>query len=358
MIWILFIALILIFFFNSISLKYGFLNLEYEMKTAKQVYEIGEEIEITSIIKNKKFLSISFLSVKEVFPEGFNIKSNKYNLIILPFQKVERTYKVKGMQRGKYSLNEVNLELGDFLGFKNKYKTIKIKKNITILPKKEALSNEVSSHGSLYGDISIKRWILEDPLMNIGVREYTGNESIKYIHWPSSVKHNDLMVKQFDYTTDSSAEVFLNIESNKPYWKNIDKKAIEKSIVITRSILEEFEKEKIAYGFGVNTYVNNKGNSKGAFYYPSFSRNSLSKYLKVLAEINYIISNSFEKTLLDIVRLKNTYNTLVIITPKVLDSYIDPLNSASRFIARLVVITIHNDNLNKLDKNIISYKGV
>lgn len=358
MIWTLFIILLLTLLLNYIILKYGFNNLEYKMITDKKTYEIEEKIKITSIFKNKKFLSISFLSVKEIFPEGFNLKSNKYNLLILPFQKVERTYLIKGTSRGKYKLNEVNLELGDFLGFKNKYKTINMEKYITILPKKEKLKNLISSHGSLYGDISIKRWILEDPLMTISVREYTGNEPVKYIHWPSSIKYNDLMVKQFDFTTDNSAEVFLNIESSKPYWKNIDKKAIEKSIIITRSILEEFENEKIPYGFGVNTYLSDNKNSKGIFYYPSFSKNNLNKYLKILGEINYIISSSFEKTLLDIIRLKNTYNTLVIVTPKVFDSYIKPLNSASRIIGRIILITIHNDNLNKLDKNIVTYKGV
>lgn len=358
MIWILFIVLILTLLINEISLKYGFNKLEYEILTDKKVYEIDEEIKITSIIKNKKFLSISFLNVNEVFPDGFNEKKNKYNLFILPYQKVERTYSIKGIRRGKYEIQEVNLELGDFLGFKNIHKTINIGKKITILPKKEKLKNIINAHGSLYGDISIKRWILEDPLMNIGVREYTGNESIKYIHWPSSVKYNNLMVKQFDFTTDNSAEIFLNIESSKPYWKNIDKEAIEKSIIITRSILEEFEKEKVPYGFGVNTYKNNNKNSKGLFYYPSFSKNNLNKYLKVLGEINYIVSNTFEKTIIDIVRLKDTYNTLIIVIPKVFDSYVKPLNNTSKLVKNLILITIYDDNLSKLNKNILKYKGV
>lgn len=355
MIWILFIILILTLLLNEISLKYGFNKLEYEVLTDKKVYEIGEEIKITSIIKNKKFLSISFLTVNEVFPEGFNEKNNKYNLFILPYQKVERTYSIKGLSRGKHEIQEVNLELGDFLGFKNIHKTINIGKKIIILPKKESLKNVIDVHGSLYGDISIQRWILEDPLMNIGIREYTGTEPIKYIHWPSSMKTNKLMVTQFDFTTDNSAEIFLNIESSKPYWKNIDIDSIEKAIVITRSILEEFEKEKIPYGFGVNTYNTKK--SKGLFYYPSFSKINLNRYLKILGEINYIISNTFEKTLMEIVKLKDTYSTLVIVTPQVFDSYIDPLNKTSKHVNKLILVTIDDSNLNKLDKNILKYKG-
>ncbi len=75
------------------------------------------------------------------------------------------------------------------------------------------MQEELAPAGALLGDISVRRWIVDDPpLMTIGIREYTGNEPERYIHWPSSMKHNKLMVKNFDFTTDNSVLIALNMK--------------------------------------------------------------------------------------------------------------------------------------------------
>ena len=100
---------------------------------------------------------------------------------------------------------------------------------IIIFPQKLDIEKSITPLGSFNGDISVKRWIIDDPLMTIGIREYTGNESERFIHWPSSLKYNSLMVKNFDFTTDNNVLIALNIESMKPYWQCIDEEAIEKA---------------------------------------------------------------------------------------------------------------------------------
>ncbi len=80
--------------------------------------------------------------------------------------------------------------------------------------------------------------------MTIGIREYTGNEPERYIHWPSSMKYNELMVRNFDFTTDNSVLIALNIETMKPSWEPIEEDLIENCISIARGVMEELEEEK------------------------------------------------------------------------------------------------------------------
>lgn len=358
MIWFLIGLIGFIHLINKLTLNYGFKNLTYNMEINKRTAEIGEEIEVCSIVENNKPLSISFLKVSEKFPNGFNIEKNIYTLFIMPFQRVRRIYKITGIERGLYTIKYVSLELGDFIGFEMKYEEIELHKQIIIFPQKLELKESISPIGSLNGDISVKRWIIDDPLMTIGIREYTGNEPERFIHWPSSLKYGSLMVKNFDFTTDNSVVVLLNIESTKPYWKDTRDASIEKSISLARAVMEELEELKISYGFACNAYKRNSNHVKDHFYHPGLGTNHLNHFLEILGSINYIISSTFEKTLKDISRKQGNYTTIVIITPDILESYVNPINNLSKVVTKTVVISVDEGHLSRLNNNIVKYRSV
>ncbi|MCQ4922517.1 DUF58 domain-containing protein [Tissierella carlieri] len=357
MIWFLIGLIGVTYLINKATLYYGFRNLTYKMEVGKNTFEIGEEIEIVSIIENKKPLTISFLSVEEKFPKGFNLDGNIYTLFIMPYQRVKRTYKISGEKRGLYRIKDVNLELGDFVGFNKSYEDIEIKRELIIFPKKIDLNESISPIGSLNGDISVKRWIIDDPLMTIGIREYTGNEPQKLIHWPSSAKYNNLMVKNFDFTTDNSVLIVLNIESAKPYWRGIDDDRIEKAISITRAVMEEFEKLRIPYGLASNACNAGSNYIKGHFYHPGLGANHLYHFLEILGSMSYTVSFTFEETLKNISRRQGNYTTVAVITPKILESYIEPINFLGKTVNKTVVISVDDKYLEDLNKSIIRFRG-
>lgn len=357
MVWFLIGLIIFTYSINKFTLLYGFKNLLYRMEIESEVFEIGEKIEIVSVIENKKPLTISFLKVEEKFPDGFNVDRNIYTLFIMPYQRVIRTYKIFGVKRGLHRIKDVDLELGDFIGFNKSDQNIGIGKSLIILPKKINLKKSITPIGSLSGDVSVKRWIIDDPLMTIGIREYTGNEPQKLIHWPSSVKCNKLMVKNFDFTTDKSVLIVLNIESFKPYWKSIDSEKIERAISITRAVMEEFEDLKTHYGFQSNAY-NLKSNKyiEGYFYHPRLGNNYLYHLLEVLGSISYMAS-PFEETLKDIRRKQGNYSTVIVITPKILEEYIEPIDSLGKTSNKTIVISVDGKHLEDLNKSIIKFRG-
>lgn len=159
---------------------------------------------------------------------------------------------MKVEKRGLFSINEVRLELGDFIGFESKTQRVLINKEIIVYSKRLDFSESLVPMGSIYGDTSVRRWIIDDPFMTVGIREYTGNEPERFIHRPSSLKYRDLMIKNFHFTTDNSLMVLLNVETMKPSWKLIEDDIIEKVISLGRAVIEEFEDSKIPYGFSTN----------------------------------------------------------------------------------------------------------
>lgn len=357
MIWFLLGIIVFTLLLNKISLKYGFERLHYKMEIEKSMVEIGEDIPFTSTLENPKPLTISFLKVIEKFPSGLAADENIYSIFMMPYQRIKRTYNVKAVERGLHRITDVELILGDFIGFDNAIENLKIDNKITILPEKIDLAKKISPVGDLYGDTSVRRWIVDDPLMTVGIREYTDGDPQKYIHWTSSMRYGELMVKKFDFTTDNSLMILLNMETSKPYWSDIDGDLIEESIKVCRAVIEEMEDLKIPYGFTSNAFNIDSEHSKEYYYYPGMGKAHKDRFLEVLGKINYAVSSSLEETLSNLSRRKGNYSTVVVITPKLLESYINPLNKLSKVITKMVVIAMDDENLNSLNYDILKYRG-
>lgn len=357
MIWFLFGLITFTLILNKLSLDYGFVNFKYKMEIEKHLVEIDEDIPIVSTIENNKALTISFLKVEERFPKGFSEEVNIYTLFIMPFQRVKRRYNIVGKKRGYHKFQEIFLEIGDFTGFKNKFQELDINEGIIVLPRKIELKDSIVPIGDLYGDTSVNRWIVDDPLMTVGIREYNFNDPQKYIHWPSSVKYNQMMVKKFDFTTENSIMIVLNIETTKPYWKNIQSEKVERVIEIARAIIEECEEKKISYGFSSNAYNKSSTYNRGYSYPKGLGQAHKMKFLEVLGKIDYIIAKDFEGLLGDIAKRQGNYTTVVAITPSVLDSYVEPLNRLNRNVTKMLVVSLEEKNTEKLNKNILAFRG-
>ncbi len=102
MAWALAGVILLVYLINKWTLSSGYINLDYRMEIENNVAEIGEEIQIYSIIENNKFMAVPFLEVSEKFPKGFNTLGNRYAIFIMPYQRVRRSYEIKGEKKEAY----------------------------------------------------------------------------------------------------------------------------------------------------------------------------------------------------------------------------------------------------------------
>lgn len=368
MVYATFLLIVIGFFFNSISRKYSLHELYYKRQFSKHAVEIGEEFEIAVTIENCKILPIAYLQIIETLPKTFCYKfpgnilydlrniTHKSTMFMLPKQKIKRKFKVSIDSRGKHTISYVNLIAGDFFGISTVRKKLESTQEIVVYPKAINLDMELTPYGSFYGDISVQRWIINDPVLNIGIREYTGSDPQKSIHWPSSLKSGTLMVKKYDFTTDNRVMIILNIECGKPSWSNINKDKIEKCISITRTVMEQLEELGTQYGFSSSVKTNEFYEGKD---YVPYGCGTYHFYgiLELLGRINYYMDAAFEDVLTNFMKNEGGYTTVVMITPSVLDDYIDSINNLSNNVNKTVLIAMGDSNMANLNENIITYLG-
>ncbi|MCX7884975.1 MAG: DUF58 domain-containing protein [Caloramator sp.] len=351
---------------NYLSKKYSDYNLYYKREISKSVVEIDEEFYITVIIENKKILPVTFIKVTEKFPDSIyykytanilktaNYLYHKSSYTLMPYQRIKRTYKAACSKRGKHNFFDVTLTIGDFLGIDTTSKSIDFSQSIIALPKPLNIDEHLKPYGDYYGDISVKRWIIDDPILTIGIREYTPFDPQKFIHWPSSLKSNKLMVKKFDFTCENTSLIILNIECNKPFWINIDEVKIEKCLSFVRTIVEDFQRKGIPYAYIDNIQGSDFSNKNGNITF-GYGISLLNQILENLGRASYAADEEFEETLKKILKSSLNYSTTIIITPFIHENYIEYINKFSALSNKCVLITMDYKNLNKLDNKILIF---
>jgi hypothetical protein len=142
-------------------------------------------------------------------------------------------------RRGLHDLGQYFLETGDFLGVYPIISNDRIGKRIVCTSEKY-VPGELQFPGGELGDVSVKRFIMDDPTMLLGYREYTGREPMKQISWKQTAKTGRLMVRRNDFTSDHVATVLVNMYSSL-------RPQLEDCLKLVRTVCEQLEEEKIPY---------------------------------------------------------------------------------------------------------------
>ncbi len=209
--------------------------------------EPGETIAFSGRLVNDWFFPILYINFFEYMPDGAVIAGKEDNfemhsLFLLPHRSFAHTILFTLPKRGVYKSGKYLVQTGDFLGFSSRTVSGEIRADLTVMPKRCADEPVLKILGGYIGDISVRRFILEDPVLTVGYLDYTGREPMKKISWTHSAKAGRLMVKNSDFTVDANAAVVLNMASGSEEEK-------EKSFEIVRTVCERLEQERIPYQF-------------------------------------------------------------------------------------------------------------
>lgn len=253
-----------------LSLKNNLSKIRYHSTPSKLGCEPGEVFQINTTVSNYGFRTIPFLKLEEVFPKETHISredkelandrsyAHSSLLYIRGRQKITRTLQASLPQRGLYFLEGCRLFYGDFLGLKENSKVVEQREEIIIFPKLLQDDTILQALSGYYGDFSARRFFIDDPILVSSYRDYTGREPMRSISWMQSARKNELMVKDFDHTTNLSVTILLDVYL---HWsEGAHTEQLEYCFSLVRTIAEFLEQKKVSYRLLTNAYIRN-GNS-------------------------------------------------------------------------------------------------
>ncbi|MCL2398459.1 MAG: DUF58 domain-containing protein [Defluviitaleaceae bacterium] len=265
---IFFLAVITIgYLIQEWSKKNALNGVEFQYKPSRLLVAPEEQFQITTTITNRSLRFIPFVRLKEILPEtitihvpGVVVSTDRINrhawytsmIYLMPRKSLVREIPVSIPNRGWYTFSGAELQGGDFLGTGENYKKVDSFNEIVIYPKVAENAYIDRVVGGFLGDISVRRFIIEDPILTAGFREYTGREPMKAISWSQSLRAGRMMVKSYDYTTEISAGVVLNVDRNATGDTKYDIQLIEHCLSIAHTVCRALEQKRIKYDFFSN----------------------------------------------------------------------------------------------------------
>jgi uncharacterized protein (DUF58 family) len=115
--------------------------------------------------------------------------------------------------RGGFPLGPTTITAGDPFGIFRVSKSYPATTSLVVLPLIFPVAQFLSPPGLLPGGRAIRRKSLDITPHAAGVREYVPGDPMKRIHWPTSIRRAQLMVKEFEQ--DPQAEVWLFLDTHK-----------------------------------------------------------------------------------------------------------------------------------------------
>lgn len=236
-------------------------NLRLRSSCDKQMAEPGETVTWSATVENAGRLSVPFVRLVQHFPEGAEVLGDprwirhhckkgihkwyvEEKMSVRGRRSATRGLPLRFDRRGEYALGDWQLSAGDLLGFAEEQKTGE-GSNLVIIPQRAKGRKNLDALGGFLGDVSVRRFILEDPILTVGFRDYTGREPMKSISWTRTASAGTLQVKQFDHTAEQTVMILLDVEGGSP-------EQLEGCFRLMRTACEELEKQKIPFGLRTN----------------------------------------------------------------------------------------------------------
>lgn len=174
----------------------------------------GEPVDITLAVTNNRPTKF-FLEIWDVFPAILK-KKEGHDYVVTRLgknQRLECMYSVECYKRGIYSIGPVKIRTTDPFGFFVQEDKIPIFSDLTVYPHLANIDGLPLKTTRSF----VKIGAMSSPARgDVGefrsIREYRQGDDLKYVHWKSSARIGELVVKEFERVTSTDIMIFLDME--------------------------------------------------------------------------------------------------------------------------------------------------
>ena len=151
-------------------------------------------------------------------------------------------------QRGIYTLGPTSLETHDPLGIFTVRIDYSETVNMMVVPAVIPMPQIEIAPGGRTGEGKSTSTGLERTIVAGGVREYVPGDSLRWLHWPTTAKHNKPFVRIFDFSPSSNWWILLDMDPNVQAGEG-QESTEEYSVILAASLVNKGLQEDKKVGF-------------------------------------------------------------------------------------------------------------
>ncbi|MFB9751087.1 DUF58 domain-containing protein [Paenibacillus hodogayensis] len=267
--WLLLVTALVLFAQGKLYQWLGLRHVRYSRRFDVPACFQGEEVQLIEVIANRKLLPLPWLRLESLMQSGLRFHSqanldissgelfqNHRSLFsLMPYTQITRRHRILCLKRGCYDLQSATMTSGDLLGLFTTYRMLSFERQTRLLvyPPRIPLGDIPLPSHSWQGDVSVQRWIVDDPFRIAGVRPYRYGDTMNMINWSATARAGSLQVHRRDFTADHRIMIVLNMEITETMWGAVTMpERIEKGIAYAAAIAESCLAQGIDTGFACN----------------------------------------------------------------------------------------------------------
>lgn len=250
-----------------LTIKYGLSKVSLERSFDTIHASFGQEIHLIEKISNNKLLPVPCLKVESKIDSSLqfgqlkdlNILQDMYHVSIfclMPYTRIIRSHNVKCNKRGYYHLASSSLTARSITGSVSLAGDVTTDARLYVFPRILSMPEMNLPSHSWQGDNVVRRWILEDPFIRTGVRQYTSSDPMKSINWKASARSGNLQVNLYEPTAHHKLMIMLNVDTSLDQWTITNEpERVEYGISVAATVFEYAIKNTIESGIASNGFL-------------------------------------------------------------------------------------------------------
>lgn len=271
----------------------GVKHIAFSCKPDADHVESDEEVLVRAEMVNTGRLPITYAKASIIcpiaakFPQGITPNKEQFTQTVdttyrlWGHQKVTKTVSVSFEKRGVHFFKGAQIQRGDLLGLHHVTDWYDAQNPLLVFPKPLECDTLRSAMGAYCGDMIARRHLLRDPVLQLGVREYTGTEPMKTISWMQTARRGQLMVREFDFTRDMSCMVLFATDGIKPGREDL----LDNCCSIARTVCDELVARNVNVEFYTNGALFGSSHDKEGLWSCNASAGNMTDLLRTLARL-------------------------------------------------------------------------
>ena len=195
------------------------------------------------------FAKMSNLAVSS----GSLFQNHRSLFSLMPYTSNSPTPRGTCAKRGWYKLETMAATMGDLVGVQAATTIHRMQLELLVYPRLVSRDDIPLLSSRWQGDITVKRWIMPDPFLVSGAREYRYGDTMNSIHWKATARSQRLQVYNRDFTADPRLLLAVNTQITETMWDAVtDPELVEKALSYAATFAEYAVSQGIPVGFGYN----------------------------------------------------------------------------------------------------------
>jgi hypothetical protein len=220
------------------------------------IYE-GESGTLREVIKNNKWLPLPAIMVRTAFDphirftgeaaanSGVTDTTHKRDIFSLLYhQQVTRNLSFTAIKRGLYEIRETDVHAYDWFFRSIGYLTLPQSTMLYVYPAQVDTKKIDIICTAISGTRLVQNQLFPDPFEFSGIRKYQPTDPMNRINWKATLSTGDVMVNQFDSTTNMDITLVFDVEDSRILK---EEELVEETIRIVSSLSARLVKARMPF---------------------------------------------------------------------------------------------------------------